>query len=110
MLKEHEKFWAFLALGAGVLAIAGVSVIWPPANDGTQRILDAAMGALSLALGAATNALFRISEKGEKEVTINQPLDRPVPTTESNPVIAADEKLTEEPKPTDGELPESEKL
>lgn len=103
VLKEHEKFWAFLALGAGVLLIAFTSVIWPPANDGTQRILDAAMGALSLALGAATNALFRISEPGEKEVKISQPANDPIPTTEvhTQPAPAAS---------TDGELPESEKL
>jgi hypothetical protein len=104
VLKEHEKFWAFLALGFGVLSIAMVSVIWPPDSEGTQRILDAAMGALSLALGAATNALFRISEKGEREVTINQPADNPVPTTESNPVIQKDEQLTE------GELPKDQRL
>lgn len=109
ILKEHEKFWSFMALGAGVLTIAVISVAWPPANDGTQRILDAAMGALSLALGAATNALFRISEKGEKEVTINQPLDRPVPTTESNPVVNADEQLTT-PVREEGELPEDQRL
>lgn len=79
MFKEHEKFWAFMALGFSVLAIAVMSVMFPTENEGTQRTLDAAMGAFTLALGVAANALFRIREPREAKVTIDQPANNPVP-------------------------------
>lgn len=103
--KEHEKFWAFMALGFALLLLAVASIIYPPSNDGVQRVLDACVGAFSLALGAATNALFRIREEADKEVK--------VVNTPSEPAIVAETHLTAAPAPapaTDGELPEEEKL
>lgn len=84
MLKEHEKFWAFMALGFGVMALAGAAYVYPPEDgSGAQRIIDAAMGGLLLALGGATNALFRIRDPGENRMTIeNKPSD-PVPVEET---------------------------
>lgn len=111
-LSEHEKFFAFCLLGGSVLALALMAYFFPPQDgSGAQRIIDAAMGGLLLALGAAANALFRIQNASEQQSiaektavamtaqpirteVINSPA-KPVPTSEAH---------------TDGELPESEKL
>lgn len=114
-LKDHEKFWAFLALGFSVLLLAILAIFYPLADgSGSQRILDAAMGGLLLALGGATNALFRLGTTSENAAigqaaadainnttpaqveVVNQPSD-PVPTTEDK-------------AGTDGELAEEHKL
>lgn len=79
MFKEHEKFWAFGLLGLGVIGLALLAFAFPINNEGSQRVVDAAMGALTLALGSAVNALFRIREPGETKVTIDQPPNQPVP-------------------------------
>ena len=84
MLKNNEKFFAFCLLGFGVMLLAVLAYIYPP-EDGTgaQRIIDAAMGGMTLALGSAVNALFRIREPGERTVEIDQPENRPVPVAET---------------------------
>lgn len=83
MFKEHEKFWAFIALGFSVLFLATLAYFVPPEDQsGAQRIIDAAMGGLLLALGGAAQALFRIREPEERKVQIDQPANNPVPVTE----------------------------
>lgn len=100
MLKEHEKFYAFLALGAAVLAIVALAVLYPPEKDQVIRLLDGALGGFLLALGAAANALFRVGTVGEESmkqaagaviqqsqpaqpVTVVNTEAEPVPITES---------------------------
>lgn len=86
MFKEHEKFWAFAFLGFGVMLLAALAVAFPTENEGTQRTLDAAMGALSLALGVSANALFRIREPGEEKVKVDNAPNEPIPTAPQPPV------------------------
>lgn len=62
-----EKFWAFMALGLGVLLLASLAVFFTPSDDKAFRILDAAMGGVLLALGSAANALFRVSQKDTED-------------------------------------------
>lgn len=63
-----EKFWAFI-----VLIISVILVLWLANRFSTNakpeviRIMDSAMGGLLLALGAAANALFRVSQKDTEE-------------------------------------------
>ena len=59
MLRDHEKLIAFLALGAGTLVLVAMAVFFPPQDERIIRVLDTACGGFLLALGAATNALFR---------------------------------------------------
>jgi len=58
-LKEQEKFWALVILVVAVLILVAVAVLRPPEKDQVIRIIDAAVGGFLLAIGAATNALFR---------------------------------------------------
>lgn len=62
-----EKFWAFVILISAVLAVVITAQVWPPDKDSVVRIMDAAVGGLLLALGAAANALFRVSQKDTEE-------------------------------------------
>lgn len=98
MLQEHEKFWAFILLGAGIVGIA-VLVIFHPLPDGTgsQRVVDTISGGLLLAFGACANALFRISNSTEQQAiadkTAQSIADRgPVPVTgpEGGPVAVSE--------------------
>lgn len=66
MFKEHEKFWAFVFLGAGVLILCAIAALWPTDNELTKQVIIAGVGAFTLALGAATNALFRIREPSDR--------------------------------------------
>lgn len=105
MLREHEKFWAFMALGLGVLLLV-VLALWlgSSAKEPVIRIIDAAVGGFLLAFGSATNALFRIGSPGDERikevaaeqmqaslpprpVTIEQPADEPVPVTDTPPMF-----------------------
>lgn len=94
--KEHEKFWAFMMLGGSVLLLALLAYFYPPEDgSGAQRIIDAAVGGLLLALGSAANALFRIKEQSEldsvQNVRVSQPAADPVPVTPtSEPAADAD--------------------
>ena len=105
MLKEHEKFWAFVLLIFAVIGLAFMASMHTPEKDSAIRILDAAVGGLLLALGSASQALFRVSsvdkinaetaktvaEKAPmapqpvQPVTITQPADQPVPVQEAQP-------------------------
>src|SRR4051812_8371301 len=71
-MRDKDKFWAFALLLLAVLGIAGVSLlIDATAKNGQQidpqvltaklQILNMAMGGLIAALGAAAQALFRLS-------------------------------------------------
>lgn len=104
MFKEHEKFWAFLFLGAGLLVLAIVAIAFPTENETSKQVITGACGALSLALGAATNALFRIKEQSEldavQQVRVNQNPNDPVPTTSND----------EKPKADPDVLPASERI
>lgn len=113
-LNKHEKFYAFCLLGASVLILALMAYFYPPEDgSGAQRIIDAAMGGLLLALGAAANALFRISNATEQQAIGRETAkalteqSQPIPTLVTNPIT--------QPVPTtepahDGELKEEEKL
>ena len=62
-MHERDKFYAFALLGAGVMILALVAVFFPiPDGSGSQRIVDAALGGILLALGGASQALFRTSQ------------------------------------------------
>ena len=89
MIKDHEKFWAFLALGFAVLLLVAIVTVWPPEKDQVIRVVDSAVGGFLLALGAAANALFRIGTPGEEE--------QKKLTAETAKVVA--EKMPDPPKP-----------
>lgn len=80
VLKDHEKFIAFMALGFGLVALATLLYLRPladsNANSGILQILNLIIGGLLSAFGSATNALFRINDK----VTVDNPPTEPVPT------------------------------
>jgi hypothetical protein len=84
MLAEHEKFWAFCLLGFAIVVLTLVMIFFPP-PEGSQRIVDAAVGGLLLAFGAATNALFRSkSETSASEDIAKTAIDKlPPPTGEA---------------------------
>lgn len=92
MLREHEKFWAFMALLIAIILVVGGAQIWPPEKDTVARILDAAVGGLMLALGAATNALFRSNTPAPSaEVPLHPETHEPTLTpTSPAPPPAAD--------------------
>lgn len=92
MLKDHEKLLAFGMLGAGVLIIVFISVVWPPENDQIIRILDTAVGGFLLALGSAANALFRISE----DKALNKLVDKQRPLTGEAAAVEAARNSDEE--------------
>lgn len=94
-LKDHEKLFAFLALATAVMVLALLAYFHPIINEGSQRVIDAAMGGLLLALVGAANALFRLREGEENVVKVDQPANQPIPV---------------EPKTDAGELPEEQKL
>lgn len=90
IMKEHEKLAAFMLLGFAVMLLAVLAIFYPvPDGSGSQRIVDAAMGGLLLALGGASNALFRIRDN--ENVTIDNKPNNPVPTTDLQPAAPAEE-------------------
>jgi hypothetical protein len=87
MLRDNEKFFAFLALGAAILIIVGLAVFFPPADEKVSRILDSAVGGFLLALGGAANALFRSRSDQAAEALTDKAVDKlPPPTPEAQPV------------------------
>lgn len=78
MLKDHEKFIAFLLLGLALMTLAILLYVRPlPAsasNNGVLQILNMIIGAFIGAFGAATSKLF-----DTKNVTVDNPPDKPVP-------------------------------
>jgi hypothetical protein len=84
MLRDNEKFFAFLALGAAVLVIVMLAVFFPPADEKVSRIMDSACGGFLLALGGAAQALFRSrSDAATAEVTQSVVDKLPPPTGEA---------------------------
>lgn len=102
MLKDHEKFFAFIMLGGFVFALALMAYFHQiPEGSGSQRIVDAAMGGLLLALGGAANALFRITTSSEqaqigeataKAISERGPMETKVTNTPEDPVPTAEER------------------
>jgi hypothetical protein len=78
-MKEHEKFFAFVLLGASLVGVATMVYLHPltdsTANSGAIQILNTIVGALTLAFGGVANALFRINDT----VKVSNKPDEPVP-------------------------------
>jgi hypothetical protein len=85
MLKEHEKFWAFMALLIAVVLLVIAAQIWPPEKEIVARVIDAAVAGLMLALGAATNALFRSNTPSPSMEVPLDPAGAPTMTTAPAP-------------------------
>lgn len=86
MFKEHEKFWAFMFLGAAILILALTAAYIIPKygeSETVKQLFVGAMGAFTLALGSAANALFRIRDPDERKVEIDQPASNPVPVDDA---------------------------
>lgn len=117
-LKEHEKLIAFMFLGFSVLLLALLAYIYPPEDkSGAQRIIDAAMGGLLLALGGAGNALFRISNATEQQniadktaLAIGQNQQQTVQPVEVVNTSAEPVPTTTSGATAGGELPASERI
>jgi hypothetical protein len=79
-VKDNEKFISFCLLGAAIVGLTCFAMLHtvPDSAQGTQRMLDGVMGALTLAFGGAANALFRITDT----VKVANPPSNPVNTTE----------------------------
>lgn len=79
-LQKNEKLIAFCLLGAGVLFLASLVMFHTPENEMALRIVDAAVGGLLLALGGASNALFRSKSDEVAEKAVDK---LPPPTGEA---------------------------
>jgi hypothetical protein len=86
MLKDHEKFIAFVLLGAALMALAVMQYLRPlPAsasNNGVLQILNMIIGAFIGAFGAAAQKLF--DAKTPTTVTLDNPPDKPVPVQDDS--------------------------
>lgn len=80
-MREHEKFFAFVLLGASLLTLALVLYIKPipdsTANSGVLQILNMIIGAFIGGFGAAVQALFRAADQAKITNAPNEPI--PVP-------------------------------
>lgn len=98
LLKEHEKFVAFVLLGTALMVLACMLYLRPlpdsSANSGVLQILNMIIGAFIGAFGAAAGKLF--DAKVPSKVTVDNPPSNPVNTTEQGQET--------------GELPEDQKL
>lgn len=85
-MKEHEKFIAFILLGAALLTLAITLYIRPipdsTANSGVLQILNMIIGALISGFGAASQALFRAADQTKIVNNPNEPV--PVEPAEEN--------------------------
>lgn len=102
MLRDHEKFIAFCLLGFALVALAVMVYLKPPSpaiteSGGAFAMLNTIIGALVLAFGGASNALFKITSAERKEIgeatadelrkgpavptEVTNAADNPVPTT-----------------------------
>lgn len=113
MLRDHEKFWAFISLGLGVLLLCGAVTFHTPDKPEAIRIIDAAVGGFLLALGAAANALFRSRSDAVHDELTQSVVDKLPPPTGDAKIQKAnigslevtDSKISSEPKPkTQAEL------
>jgi hypothetical protein len=83
LLKEHEKFIAFVLLGAALMTLAVLLYVRPlpdsTANSGVLQILNMIIGAFIGAFGAAAGKLF----EAKVPATPAQPSEEPntLPTT-----------------------------
>lgn len=70
-MKDHEKFIAFILLGAALMTMGVILYIKPipdsTANSGVLQILNMIIGALIGGFGAATQALFRAVDQPKKD-------------------------------------------
>jgi hypothetical protein len=99
MLKKHEKFIAFLLIGAALMTLAIMIYVKPtPENSVAVQMLNMIIGAFIGAFGAATQVLLKVNTPGDNKVIVGNEADQPVPTTDNSAPAAL------------GELPESEKL
>lgn len=87
LLKDHEKFIAFVLLGAALMSLAVMLYVKPlsdsAANSGVLQILNMIIGAFIGAFGAAAGKLF------DAKVQISNPPDQPVPVAETPKPAAA---------------------
>lgn len=71
MIRDHEKFFAFVLIGAALLFLAVMLYKYPlvdsTANSGVLQILNMIIGALISAFGAASQALFRTGGQAERQ-------------------------------------------
>lgn len=83
MLKDHEKFIAFVLLGGSLVFVASMVYLHPlsdtNANSSSIQIINTIVGALTLAFGGVANALFRVSDT----VKVDNKPSEPVPTAEA---------------------------
>lgn len=79
VLKEHEKFIAFVLLGMALMTLAILLYVRPlpdsSANSGVLQILNMIIGAFIGAFGAAAGKLF------DAKVTVDNKASEPIPTT-----------------------------
>lgn len=77
-MKEHEKFFAFLLLGAALMTLAVMLYLRPlpdsQTNSGVLQILNMIIGAFIGAFGAAAGKLF------DAKVTVSNTSAEPIPT------------------------------
>jgi hypothetical protein len=95
-LKEHEKFIAFVLLGAALMALAVMLYIRPlndNFNSGVLQILNMIIGAFIGAFGAAAGKLF----DAKTSVVVDNPPSQPVPTTDA-PAAASEAEQEELPE------------
>src|SRR5215210_2432035 len=89
-MKEHEKFIAFILLGAALMTLAVILYLRPladsSANSGVLQILNMIIGAMISGFGAATQALFRIKDS----VTVDNTKENPVQTEPAEPTAESE--------------------
>jgi len=83
VVKNNEKFIAFILLGFALMTLAVLLYIRPipdsSNNSGVLQILNMIIGAFIGAFGAAANALFRTSDS----VKVTNPASDPVQTADT---------------------------
>lgn len=93
-LKEHEKFIAFVLLGAALMTLAVLLYVKPlpdsTANSGVLQILNMIIGAFIGAFGAAAGTLFNA------KVTVDNSPSQPIPVADAEPPVAPAAPLDEE--------------
>lgn len=93
--KDHEKFVAFLLLGAALMTLACMLYLKPlPAtnnNAGVLQILNMIIGAFIGAFGASASKLF------DAKVTVDNPPSDPVPTQPVDEPVAPEASKEELP-------------
>lgn len=78
MIRDHEKFWAFLLLVVAVVGLALVGIL-AAASEAQLRLLEKVSDGLLVVLGAAGMALFRHSQTEQGLVETNRTLAEKAP-------------------------------